>query len=915
MNGKAVLLPGKILAGRYRIVRRAGEGGMAVVFEATDLKHNRSVAVKVLRGELATQVGSERFRREIGVLAKLSHPNIVPLFESGESDGLLFYVMPFVDGEGLDARLAREGKLPIVEAVRIAREVSRALSYAHKSGIVHRDLKPSNIMLSGGAAVVTDFGIARFVEDIAQDRLTFTGIAIGTPAYMSPEQGMGTMPVSPRSDQYSLACVLYEMLAGEKPYSGLTPLATLAMHSTATIPDIRQSRLEVPPAMAATLYTALSKNPDERFATIEAFVAALESTTSLPDISLGGLESPASLRVPNLAAPVSSGSITLPRAGAPPADAGDATELIPPPSPPPKRRGPLLALGVAVLVAVVGVVAWLVTRSRAVAVAPRQPVVAVLNFDHQGPPDEKYLTDGITDELSQRISDVNGIRVVSRASAVQYDLHRQSLQEIGAALKVTHVLTGSVRTDRRPDGTRLLLVSPRLVDVASGADIWTDRITMTVASGEIFRAQSRIASGVARALDVALSPEAMATLAALPTQDMQAYSAFLRGNLHATQFLVGSEQEQAIADMKEAVRLDPQFAVAQARLAQLEGIYLSAFGKTPDRLAEFKASVDRAMQLAPNLPQTRIALGMWYAFGDGDRARALNEYEGVLRRQPNNADLLVQIGRLYRAAGDHAAAFTNFERAAQLDPRSLTNLFEAGVALFMSRRLEEGIAYLERALAISPDWVPAKLGISEILVFEGKTAEANQRIVDIVGAPGVMSQLIGDPLYRFRWEVGMPPVYDQRLERISLAEANVDSAEYYRAKGRLYARRGDQRLERIYFDSVLSVLQGRRRAFPVGTLTHVDLGLAYAEVGATDKARVYADSARVVGGVKSDRFRGWFASWDIARLYAQLGERDKAIAVLREIGAADYPAFLRVDPEFAPLRGQPGFEALLRGGT
>ena len=247
----------------------------------------------------------------------------------------------------------------------------------------------------------------------------------------------------------------------------------------------------------------------------------------------------------------------------------------------------------------------------------------MLTFDHQGPPEEKYLTDGITDELASRIGDVNGIRVVTRASAMQYDLRKQSLRDIAAQLGVTHILTGSVRTDRRPDGTRLILVSPRLVNVATGAELWSDQITTRSEPAKCSRCRNASHVNVARVLDVALSPEATATLASLPTKDLDAYHAFLRGNLHASQYLVRNEQEQAIADLNEAVRLDPKFALAYARLAQVQGGFLRVYGGSADRLAAFKASVDRAVALAPDLPQSRVALGMWYAFGAGDRARGL----------------------------------------------------------------------------------------------------------------------------------------------------------------------------------------------------------------------------------------------------------------------------------------------------
>ena len=281
MNTATSIETGRVLAERYRVERQAGEGGMAIVFEATDLKHGRRVALKVLRPEIATHLAHERFRREIQLAATLSHPNIVPMYESGEGDGLLFYVMPFVTGETLSARLARDGPFPIDDALRITREVGRALSYAHAAGIVHRDLKPGNIMLSDGVAVVTDFGIARLVGDAAQQQLTQTGLVIGTPAYMSPEQAMGdAAAVSPASDQYSLACVLFEMLTGRTPFQGSSALATLALHSSGAIPDVRQLRDGVPQGVAEALEIALAKDRANRFPSVDAFVRAVGGDTT-----------------------------------------------------------------------------------------------------------------------------------------------------------------------------------------------------------------------------------------------------------------------------------------------------------------------------------------------------------------------------------------------------------------------------------------------------------------------------------------------------------------------------------------------------------------------------------------------------------------------------------------------------------
>ena len=230
------------LGGRYTIAQELGRGGMAAVYLAQDLKHGRSIALKVLRPELATALGPERFVREIEIAARLTHPNILPLHDSGEAGGLLYYVMPYVEGESLRSRLAREGPLPLDQALEIAREVADALGYAHAHGVVHRDIKPENILLQSGHAVVADFGIARAIWEVAGDRLTETGIAVGSPAYMSPEQAGAEAHIDGRSDIYALGCVLYEMLAGEPPFTGPTPRAVAAKHMRQSVPSIRVTR-------------------------------------------------------------------------------------------------------------------------------------------------------------------------------------------------------------------------------------------------------------------------------------------------------------------------------------------------------------------------------------------------------------------------------------------------------------------------------------------------------------------------------------------------------------------------------------------------------------------------------------------------------------------------------------------------
>jgi serine/threonine-protein kinase len=270
------------LSDRYRLVRELGQGGMATVHLAEDLKHGRKVAIKVLHPELSAVLGSARFLAEIKVTANLQHPHILGLIDSGEADGLLYYVMPYVAGESLRARLVRDGQLPVDEALRLAREVASALDYAHRQGVVHRDIKPENTLLQDGAALVADFGIALAVEEAGGHRMTQTGMSLGTPAYMSPEQAMGERKIGPRSDVYALGAMTFEMLAGEPPFTGPSSQAIVAKVLTEQPPPLRAKRPSVPPAAEAAIHTALQKLPADRWGSAKEFGDALAGAATHP---------------------------------------------------------------------------------------------------------------------------------------------------------------------------------------------------------------------------------------------------------------------------------------------------------------------------------------------------------------------------------------------------------------------------------------------------------------------------------------------------------------------------------------------------------------------------------------------------------------------------------------------------------
>jgi len=429
---------------------------MATVFLAQDLKHGRPVALKVVHPELAAALGSDRFLREIGIAARLQHPHILPLYDSGEAGGFLYYVMPYVEGESLRDRLNREKQLSLEDTLRITGEVASALSYAHSHGVVHRDIKPENVMLSGGHAVVADFGIARAVTAAGDQSLTQTGTVVGTPAYMSPEQATGS-EIDGRSDQYSLACVTYEMLVGEPPFTGATPQAVMARHSLATASPPSIVRSTITPPVEDAIMRALAKVPADRFATTALFAEAMAQP------SAAGRTTRATAQVP--------AAVTRRQLGRWAVAAGIA--------------GALLASAWALRSW------WSGASGAAEARGPDPRSVAVLYFrDASAGKQLGFLADGITEALIHQLSQVGALQVTSRSGVRAFKDADVPPDSIGRALNVGTLVEGSVAQS----GERLR-VSVSLVNTATGKEIGSK--TLERPRTEIFELQDELAGEVA----------------------------------------------------------------------------------------------------------------------------------------------------------------------------------------------------------------------------------------------------------------------------------------------------------------------------------------------------------------------------------------------------------------------------------
>ena len=542
------------LTGRYTLGRELGRGGMATVFLAHDLKHDRPVALKVLLPELAASLGPDRFQREIRFAARLQHPHILTVLDSGETAGQLWFTMPYVEGESLRARLNSDGQLALKEALRIAREAAQALNYAHQHQIIHRDIKPENILLTGdGSTLVADFGIARAIGGDAGEALTQTGLSVGTPAYMSPEQANGTR-----------ACVLYEMLAGEPPFTGPTAAAILMRRFSEAPPSVRKLRANVPEAVDQALQQALAQVPGDRFPTAGAFAEALEAVVVTPTAT------------PTVA--------TAPATTSPVPATASTPQLQP--SAPARRRFPtgaaMLLLGF--LVGLGLLFAWQRSRAGAAMGSEGPKRVAVLPFENLGDSSSAYFADGITDEVRGKLSQIQGLAVIARASSNEYRHTGKQPQQIARELGADYLLTATVRWEKRADGTSRVRVSPELVRVAPGAAPTTTwQQAFDAGLTDVFQVQADIAGKVASALDVALGASQKQALTEKPTTNLAAYDAFLKGEAVSQSIGVADPATLRIAAgfYEQAVVLDSTFAQAWAQLARAQIYYYYIGTATP----------------------------------------------------------------------------------------------------------------------------------------------------------------------------------------------------------------------------------------------------------------------------------------------------------------------------------------------
>ncbi len=863
----------------YTLERELGRGGMATVYLAMDTKHHRSVALKVLHPELAASLGPERFRREIELAARLQHPHILSVHDSGQTAaGQLWFTMPYVEGESLRDRLRRQHQLSLGDVLRITREVAGALDYAHQHGVIHRDIKPENILLTTqGNALLADFGIARALaaNPSADGTLTQTGTTVGTPQYMSPEQAAGERDVTPQTDIYSLGAVCYEMLTGEPPFTGATAQAVIAKMMASPTPSVRVARPAAPAAVDAVIRRALAPVPADRFATAAEFGTALE--TAERSAMTAGVDATASGR----------------RA----------------------RRVPtgVALLGLGFLVGLGVLFAWRRHADNAPAAATGPVGLAVLPFDTEGDTANAYFATGITDEIRGKLSALPALRLIASTSSNQYRHTQKSAEQIGRELGVHYLLTGRVQWEQGANGARRVRVSPELVEVHDGAapeTKWQQSYDTTLA--DVFDVQTAVATRVADKLGVVLSPPAQSQLAARPTQNLAAYDAYLRSTA-----LVGTDPltiRRALAAAEQAVALDSGFALAWARVSTRHtALYVFSIPTPPDADAAHRAA-ERAVALAPTAPEGYIARGAYNFNIAYDLAAARAAYETALRLAPSSSSATGGLADAEAAVGQWAAALVHTRQGAALDPRSADAADRLSRVLLWLHRYPEARAEAERGLTLAP----ADLTLTEYRAMsrlgEGDLAGARAALRDI--PPTLDRATLAAYMANYNDLYWALDSADRALALTLPPSAfDGDRGTWGIVRAQLYWLAGDTVPTRRYADSARAAFETQLRATPDDFQQHLFRGLALAYLGQRQAAVREGERGLVLAQATGDEyFRIPYARHVLARLYVAVGDHPHALDQLGTLLAKPYfisPAWLRIDPTWAPLKGDPRFEQLL----
>jgi len=857
--------------GPYEIVAPIGAGGMGEVWRARDERLGRDVAIKVLPAELARDPERvKRFEKEARATGTLNHPNILSIYDIGTHEGSPYLVEELLEGQTLREAL-RSGPLPVRRAVEVAVQVARGLAAAHGKGIIHRDLKPENLFLTAdGQVKILDFGLAKLAEarlagEVEREaetlvRSTELGAVLGTVGYMSPEQVRGLL-CDHRADIFALGCVLYEMVSGRRAFTGPTPADTMSAILSKEPQPLAATGADIPPGLQGIVSRCLEKRPEDRFSSAHDLALALETASQ--------------------AGPPSAVLMRGPRS---------------------RRRWALIAAAVAaaallpLTVALVFKIAAPSHEARGV----KPPKIVVLPFENLGLPEDAYFAAGMADEITSRLSNVQGLGVISRTSAMEYDRHGKTVKQIGADLGVDYVLEGSVRWEHGQGKESRVRITPQLIRVADDTHVWADRYDRVLA--DVFAIQSEVAERAVAAMGVALLPQEKTRLNEISTDDLEAYDLYLRGLELLGRGVTCEMLGPALEKFHAAVDRDPRFAQALAMSATIHLVmYWIGCDHGQEHLAKGKEAAERAIELRPDLAEPHLALGYYFHTGLRDDPRALDELAIATKIQPSNTMVLLLKGVILRFVGRLAEATAAFEKGVELDPRNSQLLHNLGTCYGWAGRYAEADRAYARAIALSPQWSwPYTFRARLQVQWHGDVAKA-QAILDEASQVAGMKESF--PSTR-RWLALLRRDYPEALRLLDAWDQQAvnapDELAYHSLlRGQVQTLMGQGDLARRSYEAARGELEQLVQRDPGNAELHGSLGIAYAGLGRRADAVREAKLGELL---------------DQAQVYTMVGQTGEAIAALDELAGRDgeYTAHtLRLEPWWDPLRSDPRFQALL----
>lgn len=900
-------LPSGQRLGLYEIVAPIGAGGMGEVYRARDSRLDRDVAIKVLPPELAGDADAlARFEQEAKAVAALSHPHILSIFDFGTHDGIVYAVMELLEGQTLRVAL-RHGALSETLALDYGRQFAKGLVAAHTKGVIHRDLKPENLFITDeGHLKILDFGLAKrqagraggSAADLTQ--ITEVGTVMGTLGYMPPEQLRGQV-VDHRADIFAFGAVLYEMLSGQRAFSGPTPADTMSAILTLNPPDFTASGQQVSPAFDALVRQCLEKNVERRVQSAREVAAGLERVASGSTIDRANEDQRFNAASITRSGPDASAVVGA--ASGPPATAVDTAG---------PRRTSVIYGAVAIVALIVGLVAGVVMWRGAASTPASVPRVAVLPFENLGTPEDDYFADGITDEVRGKLTTIDGLQVIARGSSIPYRKTAKTPQEIGRELDVQYLLTATVRWQKTPTVNRVQ-VSPELVDVSgAGAPASKWQQPFDAEPNDVFQVQADIATRVAQALGVALGLNDEQRLAVKPTENLAAYQAFLRGE----EFSKGmgaadpASLRQALGQYDKAAALDPLFTHAWARISLASTALYTNSTPVPAMAERAREAADRALALAPDGPEGYFALGEYLRGAKRDPAGALQQTLAGLTRVPGHAGLLSSTAAAEITLGRWEAAVDHLRQGERLDPRSVQTKRRLSNALLRLRRYPEAREVLDRGIALAP----TDLSLIELkaMTFIAQADLAGARRV-MAAVPASVEPTTLVSYFAFFQDLGWVLDDQQRdlLLRLTPTAFDEDKGAWGIVMAQAYALRGDAAKVREHAEVARQAFEEQLKAEPNDAQRRMQLGWALAFLGRKADAIREGERGAALLPIAKDAYLGPYLQHELGRIYIQVGEPDKALDLIEPLLKIPYflsPGWLQIDPSFEPLRSNARFQ-------